>query len=177
MDKFESLENEIWIDAKSFTTDYTGLYLVSNMGRCWSIKRNQFVGSLCRGYWMVGLSKNNKQETMIIGRLMLTSFGVEVPEHLKDLPTNKLQAMHLDGDSTNNHLDNFQWGDAKENNNEINHKIRCGKSRKGQRHTEEARKKISDAMKGENNHFYGKQHTEETKRKMSISHKIKKEVA
>lgn len=41
----------------------------------------------------------------------------------------------------------------------------------GQTHTEEARKKISDANKGiglgENNSFYGKIHTEETKRHLS----------
>ena len=42
--------------------------------------------------------------------------------------------------------------------------------KKGFKHTEESRKKISEAQKGEKNHFYGKHHTEETKRKMSENH-------
>lgn len=37
--------------------------------------------------------------------------------------------------------------------------------------SEEGRKKISDAHKGENHHMYGKHHSEETKRKISESHK------
>ena len=38
-------------------------------------------------------------------------------------------------------------------------------------HTEETKRKISESMKGENNHFYGKTHSEESKHKMSESHK------
>lgn len=34
-------------------------------------------------------------------------------------------------------------------------------------HSEESKNKISDSLKGENNHFYGKEHTEEWKEKMS----------
>lgn len=37
----------------------------------------------------------------------------------------------------------------------------------GKTHTEETKKKISQAIKGENNPFYGKVHTEETKKKIS----------
>ena len=54
----------------------------------------------------------------------------------------------------------------------------CGVSkrsetRKGKHHTEETRKKISEANKGKNNPFYGKHHTEETKNKISEVHKGK----
>ncbi len=38
----------------------------------------------------------------------------------------------------------------------------------------ETRKKMSDAHKGKNNHFYGKHHTEETKKKLSLAHSGKK---
>lgn len=38
---------------------------------------------------------------------------------------------------------------------------------------EEAKRKISEANKGENNHFYGKHHTEEAKRKVSEANKGK----
>lgn len=37
-------------------------------------------------------------------------------------------------------------------------------------HTEEWKKERSEAMKGENNHFYGKKHSEETRKKMSENH-------
>lgn len=37
-------------------------------------------------------------------------------------------------------------------------------------HTEEWKKEKSEAMKGENNHFYGKKHSEETRKKMSENH-------
>jgi hypothetical protein len=38
--------------------------------------------------------------------------------------------------------------------------------KKGERHTEESKKKISNALKGSNNPFYGRSHTEESKKKM-----------
>lgn len=150
MDKFESLENEIWVDAKSFTTDYSGHYIVSNMGRCWSFKSNKFLGGWYKGYYCVSLCKEKHSEMIMVGRLMLISFGVPIPEHLKDLPTSKLQAMHLDGDRHNNHLDNFAWGNHLENCNEINHRIRR-----------------SEAMKGFKNPNYGKPLSSSTKRKLS----------
>ena len=44
----------------------------------------------------------------------------------------------------------------------------------GHKHSEEAKKKIAEAMKGEKNPFYGKHHTEESKRRNSEAHKGKK---
>ena len=41
----------------------------------------------------------------------------------------------------------------------------------GKRHSEEARRKISESLKGEKNPFYGKHHSEEARRKMSEAHK------
>ena len=38
---------------------------------------------------------------------------------------------------------------------------------KGRKHSEEAKRKISEAMKGENHPMYGKYHSEEAKKKMS----------
>ena len=43
----------------------------------------------------------------------------------------------------------------------------------GKHHTEESRKKMSEAMKGENHPLFGKHHTDKTLRKMSESHKGK----
>jgi endogenous inhibitor of DNA gyrase (YacG/DUF329 family) len=44
---------------------------------------------------------------------------------------------------------------------------------KGKQYSEETRKKISDANKGENNPMYGKHHSEETKKKISEANKGK----
>ena len=44
----------------------------------------------------------------------------------------------------------------------------------GHKHSEEAKKKIAEAMKGEKNPFYGRHHTEESKRRNSEAHKGKK---
>lgn len=52
---------------------------------------------------------------------------------------------------------------------------RMSELRKGKPvHTEESKRKISEAMKGENNPFYGKHHSEESKKKMSESRKGKR---
>ena len=45
---------------------------------------------------------------------------------------------------------------------------------KGRKHSEEAKRKISEAMKGENHPMYGKYHSEEAKRKMSEAVKGRK---
>ena len=43
----------------------------------------------------------------------------------------------------------------------------------GYKHSEEAKNKIAEAMKGENNPFYGRHHTEEAKKKNAEAHKGK----
>lgn len=181
MDKFESLENEIWVDAKSFTTDYSGHYIVSNLGRCYNCKTKRFVGHWANGYWHINLSKNGRNETMMVGRLMLISFNIPIPKHLQGLTTNKLQSMHLDGDSHNNSLSNLAWGDAKENCNEVNWKIRQSEEQKGKWYSEEYRKRMSEVHKGKHHSeeakrkigeaMKGKLHSEETKIKMSEAKK------
>lgn len=129
--EFIALENERWVWAKTFNGDYSH-YLVSDMGRCWNCKTKQFVGHWLNGYWTVCLSKSRKEtECLMVGRLMLISFGIPIPEHLKDLPTNKVHCMHLDGDSTNNNLSNFAWGDSNENANEENAIRRKSEAHKG----------------------------------------------
>lgn len=45
---------------------------------------------------------------------------------------------------------------------------------KGKKFTEEHKKKISEAQKGEKNPFYGKKHSEESKKKISEAHKGEK---
>ena len=45
--------------------------------------------------------------------------------------------------------------------------LRIAGSTRGQKHSEETRKKISDAMGGENNPMFGKNHSDETRKKIS----------
>jgi hypothetical protein len=49
-----------------------------------------------------------------------------------------------------------------------------GIANKGTHHSEETKRKISDAHKGENHHNYGKHLSEETKRKLSVAQKGEK---
>ena len=42
----------------------------------------------------------------------------------------------------------------------------------GKKHTEEAKRKMSVAHKGEKHPFFGKKHSEETRRKMSEARRI-----
>lgn len=135
MEQFKALENERWVWAKLFDDDYSDDYLVSDLGRCWSNKTKKFVGKWVTNhknkYFMITLSKNGEKKLAMIGRLMLSSFNIPIPSHLKDLPTSKLQAMHLDGNSKNNKLSNFAWGDSKDNQNEENAVRKNRESNKG----------------------------------------------
>ena len=55
------------------------------------------------------------------------------------------------------------------------HNINLGKkNRLGTRHSEETKRKMSEAREGEKNPFYGKTHSEEAKRKMSEAMKGRK---
>lgn len=135
----DTLNNEVWVGAKTFDADYSDKYLISNIGRCWSIRGKKFIGSWCNGYYYVGLCNKGKKEDMQVGRLMLISFDVEIPDHLKDLPINKIQASHIDEDRTHNYLWNLCWENNQENSSRPMH-----------------RKRVSDSIKGAHHPFYGK---------------------
>ena len=109
------IEKERWINIK----DYEGLYKISSLGNVKSLdrtvpcrrwgtqRRNGKVLSLNfsnpHGYVTVVLSKNGKTSTYRLHRLILRCFVGE--------PFNQaVDAMHLDGDKTNNALVNLRWG-------------------------------------------------------------------
>lgn len=75
--------------------------------------RNGIVGK--RGYVTITLCVNGKQKTVPVHRLVAKAF---IPN-----PENKIDVDHIDGDSTNNHVDNLRWATRKENlNNPITSK-------------------------------------------------------
>lgn len=62
----------------------------------------------------------------------------------------------------------YQWSEAQR---EAQRKKITGK-----KHTDEARQRISDAMSGESNPFFGKNHNEDTKKKLQAAAKARKRV-
>lgn len=96
---------EIWTDIK----DYEGIYQISNMGRVKNIKYNRFLKtSITRGYQTVVLSKNNKQKSYLVHRLVMKNF---YPIDNMD----NLQVNHKDENKLNNCLSNLEWMTRKEN--------------------------------------------------------------
>lgn len=108
---------EIWKDIKG----YEGLYQISNFGNVKSLDRyiinkngdkQYFPGKyLTQGvsdnYLKVTLSKSNKQRTFRVHILVARTF---IPN-----PENKPEVNHMDGDKSNNRVDNLEWNTRSEN--------------------------------------------------------------
>lgn len=97
---------------------YEGRYEVSDMGNVRSLDRIRSHGKrwrgrtlkpipMPRGYLLVNLWFDNKQRMFLIHRLVLTAFVGPAPE--------ATEALHADGDPTNNSLSNLSWGTHSEN--------------------------------------------------------------
>jgi len=68
-----------------------------------------------KGYPIVYLRKNGKSHVLTVHRLVATAF---IPN-----PDNKPQVNHIDGNKTNNYVDNLEWCTNSEN---MDHAIRMG---------------------------------------------------
>lgn len=108
---------EIWKDIKG----YERLYQVSNFGNVKSLDRyiinkngdkQYFPGKylnqgISDNYLKVTLSKSNKQRTFRVHILVARTF---IPN-----PENKPEVNHMDGDKSNNRVDNLEWNTRSEN--------------------------------------------------------------
>ena len=113
---------EIWKDIK----DYEGVYQVSNLGNIRSLSRNiiqehfsknkyfrsvryRIIKSAINrcGYKTVSLCYNGKKKTKSIHRIVAEAF---IP-NLNKLPV----INHIDGDKTNNKVENLEWCTYKHN--------------------------------------------------------------
>lgn len=104
------LEGEIWSSIEGY--DY---YLVSNKGRVKSLKYLGHKGverilKPCvdgKGYLRIGLTKDGKKATMKVHRLVATAF---IPKSY-----GKTEVNHIDGNKTNNAVENLEWCTTHEN--------------------------------------------------------------
>lgn len=94
--------------------EYEGLYEASDLGRIRSLPRATTSGKILKpyvnkhnGYCYVTLSKNNVRKQKRVHKLVMISF-CEIDE-------SRPQINHVDGDKTNNKLDNLKWCTQSEN--------------------------------------------------------------
>lgn len=99
----EYYANEVWKDVKH----YEGLYLVSNMGRVFSLITNRYLSlSFTKdGYLKVKL----QGQTELVHRLVALAF---IPN-----PNGYPQVNHINEIKTDNRVDNLEWCSSKYNNN------------------------------------------------------------
>ncbi|EQB34794.1 hypothetical protein M948_20655 [Virgibacillus sp. CM-4] len=97
---------EKWVNLK-----YEGYerYQISNFGSVIGMKGRMKSRANARGYFIIGLRKPNdrKQRMFSIHRL--------VAEHFIDNPYGKNYVNHIDGDKSNNTVDNLEWVTQSEN--------------------------------------------------------------
>ena len=107
-------QEELWKPIK----DYEKYYEVSNLGRVKSLHRNKeriLKQSMSGEYLKVVLQKDGKSKTFSIHKLVIHSF--------KECPLNKIKIVinHIDGNKTNNNINNLEWCTLRDN---TNHAIR-----------------------------------------------------
>ena len=177
---------EIWKDV----IDYEGKYQVSNLLNVRSLDRYDSRGCFRKGnilkrqtdkhgYFFVYLYKNGTPYYNEVHRLVSLAFGVEIPEEFKNIPIEKLEIDHIDGNPHNNVLGNFRWTDHKGNMNNPNTRKKISETLKGRKLSEETKRKMSEAQKSKKHSeeakektiqaHLGMKHTEEAKRKISES--------
>ena len=96
---------EDWVNIAGYDN-----YQVSSHGNVRNIRTGRVLkpsGFHKYGYQHVELRKNGVGRSIQVHRLVLGAFVGECP--------NGMECCHLDGNSTNNHIDNLRWGTCREN--------------------------------------------------------------
>jgi len=114
-----NLENEIWKPIKGFE----GFYEVSNLGNVKSLPRNGtikkdkiLIGGIDNGgYRIFNLSKNGSNSIKTAHRLVAIAFIPNID--------NKPQVNHINGNKSDNRVENLEWVTPKEN---ISHGFKTG---------------------------------------------------
>lgn len=122
---------ETWKNIKG----YEGLYLVSNLGRIKSLKRQRIrkIATTRIGYCVVNLSKDGIKKLKTVHRLVALAF---VPN-----PDNKQCINHKDGNKLNNKIENLEWCTHSENSKHMVEVLGI-KPHLGKKHPEETKRKI-----------------------------------
>lgn len=96
---------------------YEGLYIVSNGGRVYGVKKRKMLtpAVMSKGYMMVTLWKENTQRSYLVHRLVASVF-IKNPQSLP-------QVNHKDGNKFNNFASNLEWTTCQEN---IVHSVSIG---------------------------------------------------
>jgi hypothetical protein len=112
---------EVWKDISG----YEGLYQASNLGRIKRLKNNLIFKNVKNhhGYYHVTLTKNKKQQTKDVHRMIAITF---LPKN-----NNKNYINHKDCNKLNNKIENLEWCTSSEN---IQHALKNNliKYRKGE---------------------------------------------
>lgn len=83
-------------------------YLYSEDGK----KYSRWIDNV--GYYQSVFKENGKKHYVRLHRLIALAF-IPIPEKYKDIPINKLQINHKDGNKLNNNIDNLEWCTNSEN--------------------------------------------------------------
>lgn len=105
----QSKVEEIWKDV----IGYEGLYIISDLGRLMSVKKNTFgvsknkiiKPSICNGYYFYYPSKNGKRKYKSIHSMVMEAF----------VGKSKLHIHHIDENKLNNRLDNLMYVTCRQN--------------------------------------------------------------
>lgn len=147
---------------------YEGKYEVNPNGRVRSLKyaKSGTYGEIRQslsnsGYLQVTLYKHNVPKVFYVHRL--------VAEHFIAKEEGRDFIDHINGDRTDNSMENLRWCTRKENQNFPLAKAHASAAHLGYRHSEQTKRKMSVNNTGKGNPMYGRKHSEESKAKISIA--------